>query len=391
MRRSLLYINLLFVGCITFYSCGNSSNNAPTSMLNAPIPVNLYQVKTERATYFDKFPGTITAMQQVDIRAQVEGYVTGIFFKEGEHVRKGQKLYEIDNRIYDATHNQAQANLKVAKSNLEQAQKDYDRYSYLSEHDAVAKQTLDHALITLQNAKNQVDAAQQDVNKSNTDLNYTFINASFDGTIGISQVKVGNIVSKGQTILNTISTENPMAVDFEVNEKQIQRFIRIEHQKNTDSLFSILMPDNSPYSAMGKILFIDRGVNPQTGTITVRLVFPNDSAMLRAGMSCLVRVKNQDTSLQTLIPGRAVVEQMGEYFVYVAKDTAIAAANATATDKPATASLHAIQRKVMLGQAIADRIIIKAGLQVGENIIIDGVQRIRDGADVTVGKPEMKK
>ena len=320
--------------------CGGAPKQGAPA--NAPVPVNTYLAHRGKAVYYDKFPGTVTAFQQVDLRAEAEGYVTGIFFKEGERVHKGQKLYEIDNRIYDASHNQAIANVKVAEANLDQAQKDADRYIYLNDHDAIAKQTLDHALTTLQNAKNQLTAAKQDLVKTETDLNYTYVKAPCDGTIGISQVKVGNTVTRGQTILNTVSTDNPMAVDFEVNEKQIRRFVNISNEKSGDSLFSLVLPDNSLYYGRGRIMFMDRGVNPQTGTITVRLGFPNDSGFLRSGMSCLVRVKNQDTSDKMMIPAKSVVEQMGEYFVYVARDTAMAPAGPVDQNAPAPkVSLHA--------------------------------------------------
>ncbi len=371
-------------------ACSSNPGNLPNP--NAPIPVNILAAQPQKAVYFDKFPGTVTALMQVDIRAVAEGYITGIFFKEGDKVKKGQKLYEIDNRIYSASHSQSQANLKVAEANLEQAQKDADRYTYLNEHDAVAKQTLDHALTTLQNAKSQLAAVRQELVKTETDLNYTIVRAPCDGTIGISQVKTGNTVTRGQTILNTISSDNPMAVDFQVNEKQIQRFVRIEKTKSADTIFSLLLPDNTPYYANGHLMLMDRGVNAQTGTITIRLAFSNDSGFLRAGMSCLVRVRNQDTALQIMVPGRAIVEQMGEYFVFLAKDTLMPPSGPqTGPNAKPVSSLHAIQRKVMLGPNVADKVVIRSGLQQGEQVIVDGVQRLRDGADIIAGKPEMKK
>ena len=380
-----------FIACCLFMAaCSNSQNNSAPNF-NAPIPVNISVIQAEKATYYEKYPGTVSALMQVDLKPEAEGYLTGIFFKEGDHVKKGQKLYAIEHKIYDASRNVAEANLKVAKANLEQAQADADRYTFLNEHDAVAKQTLDHALITLQNAKNQVKAAEQELIKTETDFGHTSIVAPFDGTIGISNVKIGNAVLKGQTILNTISTDNPMAVDFAVNEKQIQKFIRMEQQKLGDSVFSILMPDNSLYYGLGKIMLIDRGVNPQTGTITVRLAFPNDSALLRAGMSCLVRVKNLDTGAVLLAPSKALIEQMGEYFVFVARDTLIPNPAATGQGAKAGSSLHAIQRRVLLGAPVGDRVIVRSGLKEGDSVIVDGIQRMRDGGDIIIGKPEMKK
>ncbi|MFI5196172.1 MAG: efflux RND transporter periplasmic adaptor subunit [Chitinophagales bacterium] len=397
MKRSFLKIVAVIISSIILYACGGSKQAAPNPA-NMPVPVNLYDVHLERVVYYDKYPATVVALMQVDIRPEVEGYVTGIFFKEGEHVKKGQKLYSIDDSKYQASVNQAQANVRVAEANLDQAQKDADRYNYLNEHEAVAKQILDHAMTTLQNAKSQVTAAKQDLAKAKTDLNYSVIKAPFDGTIGISQVKLGNTVTVGQTILNTISTDGPTAVDFVINEKQIPRFIKLEQKKinPTDSIFTFLLPDNTLYGYTGQISLIDRGVNPQTGTITVRLVFPNPASELRAGMSGSVRVRNDDTAQQLLVPGKAIVEQMGEYFVFTAKDTLIASSSDTSGknkgEQPQAPSLHAIQKKVVLGQVIGDRVIIRSGLESGEHVVVDGVQKLHDGSlIVTGGKPGEQK
>jgi membrane fusion protein, multidrug efflux system len=384
----LLNIIPVSLPCLLLLSCGGQKQPAPNPA-SVPVPVNIYVATPERALYYDKFPGTVTALMQVDIRPEVEGYVTGIFFKEGTHVKKGEKLYSIDNTKYEASYSQAQANVKVAESNLEQAQKDADRYVFLNQHEAVAKQLLDHAMTTLQNAKNQVTAAKQDLKKAQTDLGYSVIKAPFDGTIGLSQVKLGNTVTVGQTVMNTISTDDPMAVDFVVNENQIPRFIRLQKKKPspTDSLFTILLPDNSVYGHTGQISVIDRGVNPQTGAMIIRLIFPNPSSALRTGMSCNVRVKNDDTTRQLIIPAKAVVEQMGEFLVYVAKDTLIASTDTAKKKETAQPALRAIQRKVAPGQTIADRVVIKSGLQAGDSVIIDGVQKLHQGSLLTLGKP----
>jgi len=392
MKRSFVKISTVIIGSALLFACGEKKKPA-VNPANIPVPVNLYGVHHEAPVYYDKFPATVVALMQVDIHPEVEGYVTGIFFKEGDHVKKGQKLYSIDDRKYEASYSQSQANERVAESNLDQAQKDADRYIYLNEHDAVAKQILDHAMTTLQNAKNQVAAAKQDLVRTQTDLNYSIIRAPFDGTIGISQVKLGNTVTVGQTILNTISTDGPVAVDVVVNEKQISRFLKLDQKKPalTDSIFTLLLPDNTLYGEVGQISLIDRGVNPQTGAIIVRMVFPNPSGALRSGMSCTLLVRNNDNTSQVIIPGKAVVEQMGEYFVYVAKDTTVASTDTSKAAKDAAQipSLRAIQKKIVLGQAIADSVIVKAGLQDGDSVIIDGVQRLHDGSLLTKGNVAM--
>ncbi len=389
MNKLFFKVSILVAGSVILNACGDKKADAPNPAL-MPVPVNLYEVHPEHATYSDQYPGTVVALEQVDIRSQTEGYVTGIFFKEGDRVKKGEKLYEIDRSKYQASYGQSQSAVQVAQANLEQAQKDADRYAYLNEHDAVAKQTLDHAMTTLQNAKNQLAAAKQDMSKTQTDLNYAVIRAPFDGTIGISQVKQGASVIPGQTILNTISSDGPVAVDFVINEKQIPRFTLLQQKKPTaaDSIFSLLLPDNSKYDQTGEIYFMDRGVNTQTGTLTVRVKFPNPASMLKPGMSCKISVRNQsDTGVQVLIPGKAIVEQMGEYFVYLAKDTAIISPKDTAANK-ATPVPHAIQKKVTLGPAIADRVIVKAGLHEGDEVIVDGVQKLHDGS--LIKKPANK-
>jgi len=389
MKRSNISV---IIACFFFASCGEKKTEAPNPA-NMPVPVNFVVVHPEKPVYYDKFPGTVVALMQVDIRPEVEGYVTGIFFKEGGHVKKGEKLYAIDDSKYQANYHAAQANVRVAEANLDQAQKDADRYNYLNEHDAVAKQVLDHALTTLQNAKNQVSSAKQDLVKAQTDLNYSVIKAPFDGTIGISQVKLGNTVTVGQTVLNTISTDDPMAVDFVVNERQIPRFVKLQKQKlnPADSIFTIATPDNTLYNFTGQIHVIDRGVNPQTGAIIIRLGFPNPSFTLRSGMSCTVHVRNDDTTHQLLVPSKAIVEQMGEYFVFIARDTLIASAADTAhKHKDAQvqgASLHASQKKVSIGQTIADRVIIKTGVHPGDTLIVDGVQKLHDGSLINIANP----
>src|SRR5258708_14904922 len=375
---SRLVLSLVFINSLALFSC-QQKPAAP----NPPTPVNLATVKREPVLYYDNYPATTQALSQVDLHAQVQGYITGIYFTEGTHMRKGQKLYAIDERLYQAAYDQAAANLKVAEGNQVQAQQDADRYQYLIQHNAVAKQILDHAIIALQNAKTQVADAQQALKTAATNLTYSIITAPFDGTIGFSQVKLGNLVTPGTTVLNTISTDNPMAVDFLINEAQLTFYEGLQKQKQhqVDSLFTIELPNHTLYSQLGKISVIDRAVDPQTGTIRVRLVFPNPVQDLRAGMSCVVRVHNLESSPQIVIPARAIVEQMSEYFVYVAKGTVIhQTADSAAARGP---SLVAIQEKVETGATIGSNILIKSGLNSGDRIVVDGVTALHAGSPIT--------
>ncbi|HTA84261.1 MAG TPA: efflux RND transporter periplasmic adaptor subunit [Bacteroidia bacterium] len=377
---------ITYIGCILLFSC-----KQPQPAKNPPVPVNLYTVTAQPVTYYDKYPANTVALSQVDLRPEVQGYITAISFTEGDHVKKGQKLYEIDQRLYTDAYDQAKANLEVAQGNLKQAQQDNDRYAYLISQDAVAKQTVDHAVVTYENAKNAVAAAEQAVKMAETNLTYSIISAPFDGTIGISQVRLGNMVTVGSTVLNTISTDDPMGVDFLISEKQLQHFedLKDGKQQSIDSLFTIILPNGSVYPALGKISIIDRAVDVQTGTIRVRVVFPNPSFSLKPGLSCVLRVHNQEATPQLVVPSKAVVELMGEYFVYLAKDTLVKDPEDSTKTRP---GMMAIQKKVQPGQTIAPNVIIKGGLSEGAKIVLDGVQSLHTGSVITPGqKPDGSK
>ena len=271
IKTAPLFIAFAFI----LYSCGGKKQDVPPPA--PPADVETQTVAEGPASYYEEYPATVTALNEVELRPQVSGYITGIHFKDGQYVTKGQLLYSIDQQAYQANVNQAQANLEVAKANLNRAQKDADRYLELDKKDAIAKQVLDHSLADLESAKMQVRAAQAGVSSVKTNLNYSNIYAPFSGTIGISMVKLGAAVSPGTTLLNTISTNDPVAVDFFLDQKDLNRFMELEKgaSKTSDTTFMLSLADKSAYPLPGKIASIDRAVDAQTGTIRVRLAFGN--------------------------------------------------------------------------------------------------------------------
>ncbi|MCW3107068.1 MAG: efflux transporter periplasmic adaptor subunit, partial [Segetibacter sp.] len=280
MKYGLCFTGAIATFIITLTACGDkkpAQQQAPP-----PVPVAVYAVQMENAAYSDEYPGTITALNEVEIRPQVSGNITGIYFKDGQHVTRGMKLYSIDQQQYRASVDQQIANLNVAKANLARSQQDADRYADLAKQDAIARQVVEHAQADLQASKMQVAAAQASIRNVSTALRYSTITSPLTGTIGISQVKLGSAVAPGQMVLNTVSSDNPMAVDFAVDEKEIGRFAQLKPKgkRSMDSTFRIVLPDQTVYPYPGHISFIDRAVDPQTGTIKARLVFPNDQKML---------------------------------------------------------------------------------------------------------------
>jgi membrane fusion protein, multidrug efflux system len=359
-------LTLIFLGAV---SCKDRYRKDEFS--DPPTPVSATKVNLENVVYYDTYPGTVTAMKEVDLHGQVSGYITGIFFNEGMRVKKGQQLYEIDRSKYAASYDQARANVEIAQTNLEKVEHDYDRYAALSKEDAIAKQKLDYAESDLESARLEVVTAKAELIKAKADLDYSLITAPFDGTIGISQVKLGALVVPGQTLLNSISSDDPMGVDFVIDESQLGRFQDLINspEKPADTAFTIMMPDNKKYDYPGKISIIDRAFDPQTGTIKVRLDFPNPEHKLRPGMTCIVRIRNSNAGTQLVIPYKAVIEQMGEYFVFVVEGT------------------KAKQVKVSLGTKFGDKVIVSEGLAQGEAIVVDGIQKLHDGSQVEIGSP----
>jgi membrane fusion protein (multidrug efflux system) len=362
MNKTILSLAAL----ITITAC----NNKPAQPFALPpVAVDVATAGTSDAVYYDVYPATIAALNQVDIRPQVSGYITGIFFKDGDHVLKGQKLYSIDQQQYQANYQQALANVAVQQTNLAKAQKDAERYHFLDKQDAIAKQQVDYADAALDAAKKQVEAAEANVKSVQTSLKYSTIYAPFDGTIGISQVKVGTAVSPGSQVLNSVSQDDPLAVDVQVDQKQIPRFTSLlaTGGDQKDSVFRLVLPDGSVYPQPGHITLLDRAVDPQTGTIKARLVFANPGDILKPGITCNVRIKNTAPGA-ILIPYKAVTEQMGEYVVYV-----VIPGN------------KVTQRKVTLGTKIDGNVIVTGGLQAGEKIVTDGVQKLRDSSVIKEG------
>ena len=351
-------------------SCnGNSANK---KAIVPAIPVTVSKVSLVEAIFYNSYPGNITALKEVELRGQVSGYITGIYFTEGKEVHTGEKLYEIDRRKYEATYKEAQSNVKIAEANLEKVQRDADRYTDLAKQDAVAKQILDNSMTDLNNARQQVEAAKSEMVKAKTDFDYSLINAPFDGTIGFSGVRLGTLITPGQTLLNTVSSDDPMGIDFEISETELSRFRQLENAgiSANDTTFKITLPDNSIYPFFGKISVIDRAVDPLTGTIRVRITVPNHEKILKPGMSCKVLVLNAYAGQQIIIPFEAVLEQLSEYFVYIVKDN------------------KAQQVKVSLGPRVNANVIVLKGLKGDETIVVDGIQKLHDGSEISVAQSQ---
>lgn len=368
MNKNHLFSALIISSALFWQSCGSSDKSKGPNAAQQEQPaiaVTMGSVEQEIVEGSTSYPATVVPLQETEIRAEVGGYITKINVADGAVVSKGQVLYEIDRVRYQAAVNQAEANLAITKANLQRVQKDLERYQTLASKDAIAKQTLDYALTDVSNQKAQIQAAEANLLAARTDLQRSVIRAPFSGTIGISQVRTGALVGAGSTLLNTVSTTNPIAIEIQISEKDIKTFTDLQNG-NVSTAITATLPDGTTTVANGRIVTIDRAIDTQTGTLKVRAAFDNASSMLRAGMNLTLQVASNSTEEQLVVPYKAIFEQLGTFNIYTVNDSSIA-----------------VVQQVELGSRAADRIVIKKGLQQGNKIIIDGIMNVRNGAKVT--------
>ncbi|WP_209330814.1 efflux RND transporter periplasmic adaptor subunit [Lunatimonas salinarum] len=338
---------------------------------NPLTTVTVDLVKLESVTNEQTYPGTVVALKEVELRADVAGYVIDIPVKDGQQVRKGQVLYRIDQTRYTASLDQASSRLRIAQANHQRIQRDVSRYERLREGNAVAAQIYDDALTLLNNAEQELISAKAEVESAQVNLDYATIRAPFDGTIGFSSVRLGALVNPGQTALNVISSNDPIGLDFFADERSLPLFL--EMQKNEeltmrDSVFRLTMANGNEYPLPGKIEIIDRAVDPGTGTIQIRLSFPNPDGTLKPGMSNRLTVHIPVAGQKLTVPNSALVERLGETYVFVAEEG------------------EARQQRVQTGIKSNGRIVVEDGLSEGQQVVVAGIQRLSEGDPIQIKK-----
>lgn len=368
--RVYLWIGICLTGSIIGGACGNGK--APSAGMGGPhmkATVSATTVNPTSYTIDEKFPATLIANNIVELRPDVTGYLEAIRVKDGSNVSKGQVLYEVDKSRYAAAYGQVGASLQQAQADLAQKQRDLERYQNLLSHDAISKQTVDQAATAVKTAEANVAAAKAAVQKAGTDVNHAVLRAPLSGKIGIAQVKVGDIINAGQTLVNTIVNENPMFADFDVPQARIGEFTGGSKQMAGEPArkFYLQFADSSRYDQTGKILAINNIVDPQTGTIRVRLEFPNKNGWLKSGMSCVVVMEYNTGANQLAIPAKAIIQTLAETNVYVLGPGDVV--------QP---------RPIEPGPITDSMLIIRKGLSAGDKVIVEGLQKVRPGDTVNV-------
>jgi membrane fusion protein (multidrug efflux system) len=296
-----------------------------------------------------------------DIRPKVEGFLLKQIYTEGSFVRKGEPMFELDARQAQASVEQAKGKLERTRAALAQAQIDVKRYTPLVAQRAVSQAELDKALSMERAAKAEVDGDQAALDNANLNLGWTTVTSPISGIAGISKVGIGDLMTP-TTVMTTISSVDPINIDFSIAEQDYMRFRREKSGQAAGRSLQLILGDGTEYPLRGRALLVNREVDTRTGTIQVRAEFPNPGNVLRPGQYARIRAATELRKSALLIPQQSVSELQGVYQVGV-----------VASDNKVTI------KTVTLGPQFGDMWIVESGLQAGENVVVDGLQRLKSG------------
>jgi multidrug efflux system membrane fusion protein len=315
------------------------------------------------------FTGQLAAVDNVDIRPRVSGYIDRIVFKEGDLVKAGQLLLVIDPRPYQAVLDQATANLRQAEAQQKLNEANFARAQDLRAKNVIATQDFDTAVAQKNQAEAQVLAAQAAVNAAQLNLDFTQIKAPVAGRISRQLVTVGNLVQADQTTLTNIVSVDPIYAYAEVDENTVLRYEQLIAEgsvvdaRQAKVPISIALGDQKEFNHEGVIDFIDNKIDPATGTLQIRGKFSNQDGMLLPGMFVRVRVPTSKPYDALLIADQAVISDQGLKFVYV-----------VTPDKTAN------QVRITLGPLVDGLRVVREGLKPQDEVVVDGIIKVRPGA-----------
>ncbi len=309
----------------------------------------------------------IKAYREVDLYPRVSGLVIRQTFKPGQKVREGELLFSIDPRAYDEAIIDARARLAEAEAVLARARQDVARYEPLLPDNAIPRQTYDQAVASEKQNAAVVEARRAGLEKARLDRSYADLRSPIAGQIGLQKIEVGALATAGQTVLATVSTQDPMVAYFSIPEIDYINFARRfqSGKREEQTPIRLILADGSTYTHSGELDFADRALNPATGTLALRAVFPNPDGLLRPGMNTRVRITYEVAQNALLIPQKAVTELLGKRFASVV-----------------VAGDRIEQRPIRTGVRIGELWLVEDGLKAGERIVVDGLQKARPGSVV---------
>ncbi len=357
-------LSLLGIFFLLCFSC------AEKEQAQIPVPdIPVFQTKSQDVPIHREYVGQIFGFKDIDIRARVEGYLEVIHFKEGSRVEKGVLLYTLESQSLREKWNASKSAVAAAKANQAEALSYLNRIRPLAEQKAVSESDLDSAQARYDTAVEMVKAAQASQKAAKIQLDYTEIKSPVSGIIGKTEAKVGDFVGRApNTItLNTVSRIDTVLVEFFITETEYLRYSRYlsqidpTRQNREEVPLDMILVDGSVYEHKGQVDFVDRGVDPSTGALLIQASFPNPQKILRPGQFAKIRARVQVVKDGILIPQRCVVELQGLYSVYVVDQ-----------------NNKVKQREIKVGSQIGQFWLVTEGLQSGEMVVYEGLQKVKD-------------
>lgn len=364
VSRSVAVVVLVSVAGL-LAGCGDGA--APVASATPPPAVTVVPVTLQDFSRSQEFVGKTEAFHTVDIRARVTGYLIAEDFKEGEQIAKDSLLFKIDPAEFDAKVSAATAGVERAQAVFIEADAKLERTRVLAEKDTLTQANLDEAIAGQAKAKADVASAEADLATAKLNLGYTEIRSPIDGRIGRSAVDIGNLIGPDSGILATVIDLDPIRVGFSLAERQYLTVMgMVEAGDVPDLVPRIRLANGEIFSEDGTLAFADNQVDPSTGTVRVYIDFANPDRILVPGLFVNVILTSTEPTEQILIPQVAVqLNQSGSFVLVVDEDSKVEL------------------RQIVTGDRSGTDIVVLEGLTEGELIIIDGIQKVRPGGEVT--------
>jgi len=379
VKFTLANSSIILITCLMLLAaCGK--NETPNAAVAPPKPsIVASQPLQKDIVEWDEYTGRLQAVESVDIRARVSGYLQQISFKDGGKVKKGDLLFVVDPRPYLAQLHQSKAELDRSKSRLELAQNDVERAQRLLKEQAISEEEYDTRSKNLVQAAASVESSKAAVELAQLNVDFTHIRAPISGRISRKLITEGNLVSADATVLATIVSVDPIHVYIDADERSVLKYRRLSIEGKRKSARDFKIPlemaliDEKDYPHQGYIDYVDPEINPATGTIRARGVFANSDDLFGSGMFARVRIPGSGNYQALLISDRAIAMDQGKQFVMVVnKDN------------------RAEYRPIQTGRSHEGLRIITAGLTVDDWVITNGLQFVRPGVEVEASHAPMQ-
>ena len=367
--RFILLVSLFgLLGCI--------QQEDPAKKAPPPPEIPVVVTKGQDVPLYQEFVGQVFGAKDIVIRARVEGFLNEIHFREGSRIKSGDLLYTLESQPFEADVAAQMSRVAEARTMLAKTTSDLKRIRPLAKQKAVSQSDLDAAVANYKASVASVEAAEANLRASKIQLGYTKIYSPLEGLIGKTKAQVGDFVgrSPNPVILNTVSEIGTIRVQFFITESQYleasRRLLELEKgaadtQASTEANLELILADGSIYEHKGRFDFIDRGIDPTTGAILLQASFPNPDGLLRPGLFGKIRARTEVVKDGILIPQRCVTELQGQYKVYIVNE-----------------SNTVEERDVSMGPKVKSSWLVLEGLEAGEKVVYEGLQRIGDGITV---------